>query len=119
VTYRLTTWQCNGLRRNLQALEPHISAQIMELHHSKHHKAYVDGLNTAETSYGKAPTTQEKIALQAAIKFNGGGEYMCSITLESRTEKHWYVIHSRSHQSLVLLEDPGSLFPGRRTTVGW
>ncbi|MBN4927425.1 superoxide dismutase [Hoyosella rhizosphaerae] len=29
------------------ALEPHISAQIMELHHSKHHQAYVTGANTA------------------------------------------------------------------------
>jgi Fe-Mn family superoxide dismutase len=29
------------------ALEPHISAQIMELHHSKHHAAYVAGANTA------------------------------------------------------------------------
>ena len=29
------------------ALEPHISARIMELHHDKHHKAYVDGANAA------------------------------------------------------------------------
>jgi Fe-Mn family superoxide dismutase len=29
------------------ALEPHISGQIMELHHSKHHAAYVKGANTA------------------------------------------------------------------------
>ena len=29
------------------ALEPNISARIMELHHDKHHKAYVDGANTA------------------------------------------------------------------------
>jgi Fe-Mn family superoxide dismutase len=29
------------------ALEPHISGQIMELHHSKHHQAYVKGANTA------------------------------------------------------------------------
>ncbi len=29
------------------ALEPHISGQIMELHHSKHHATYVKGANTA------------------------------------------------------------------------
>src|SRR5699024_2312291 len=29
------------------ALEPHISGQIMELHHSKHHNTYVNGANTA------------------------------------------------------------------------
>ena len=27
------------------ALEPHYSARVLELHHGKHHKAYVDGLN--------------------------------------------------------------------------
>jgi len=45
----------------------------MELHHSKHHQAYVNGLNAAEEAYVKAPSTREKIALQAALKFNGGG----------------------------------------------
>jgi len=29
------------------ALEPHISGQIMELHHDKHHQAYVTGANSA------------------------------------------------------------------------
>ena len=29
------------------ALEPHLSARILELHHDKHHKAYVDGANKA------------------------------------------------------------------------
>ena len=29
------------------ALEPHISAEIMELHHSKHHQNYVNGANAA------------------------------------------------------------------------
>jgi superoxide dismutase len=28
------------------ALEPHYSARVLELHHDKHHKAYVDGVNT-------------------------------------------------------------------------
>uniref|UniRef100_A0A0W0FWV3 Superoxide dismutase n=2 Tax=Moniliophthora roreri TaxID=221103 RepID=A0A0W0FWV3_MONRR len=55
------------------ALEPHISEEIMKLHHQKHHQTYVNGLNAAEESYAKAPSTKEKIALQAALKFNGGG----------------------------------------------
>ena len=45
----------------------------MELHHKKHHQAYVNGLNAAEQSYASAATPKAKIALQAAIKFNGGG----------------------------------------------
>jgi Fe-Mn family superoxide dismutase len=45
----------------------------MELHHTKHHQAYVNGLNAAEEAYVKAPSTRDKIALQAALKFNGGG----------------------------------------------
>ncbi|KAH6910704.1 manganese superoxide dismutase [Coprinopsis sp. MPI-PUGE-AT-0042] len=55
------------------ALEPHISKEIMELHHQKHHQTYVNGLNAAEEAYAKAPSVKEQIALQAAIKFNGGG----------------------------------------------
>ncbi|TFK46149.1 manganese superoxide dismutase [Heliocybe sulcata] len=55
------------------ALEPFISRQIMELHHKKHHQTYVNALNAAEVSYSKASTPKERIALQAALKFNGGG----------------------------------------------
>ncbi|KAJ7165076.1 Mn superoxide dismutase [Mycena filopes] len=55
------------------ALEPYISEEIMTLHHKKHHQTYVTGLNTAEESYAKSSSTKEKIALQAALKFNGGG----------------------------------------------
>ena len=56
------------------ALEPYISEQIMTLHHTKHHQTYVNALNAAEASYAKASTAKERIALQAALKFNGGGE---------------------------------------------
>ncbi len=35
------------LRYDYSALEPHISGEIMQLHHDKHHKTYVDGANAA------------------------------------------------------------------------
>jgi len=36
------------------ALEPHDSAEVLELHHDKHHKAYVDGANTTFEKLGEA-----------------------------------------------------------------
>ncbi|KAJ7734977.1 Manganese/iron superoxide dismutase [Mycena metata] len=45
----------------------------MTLHHKKHHQTYVTGLNAAEEAYAKCTSMKEKIALQAALKFNGGG----------------------------------------------
>ena len=55
------------------ALEPYIIAEIMRLHHDKHHKTYVDALNAAESNYARATTPKERIALQSALRFNGGG----------------------------------------------
>jgi len=55
------------------ALEPHISEQIMKLHHTRHHQAYVNGLNAAEKAYAESTSTRQQIALQSALKFNGGG----------------------------------------------
>ncbi|KAF8911374.1 Mn superoxide dismutase [Mucidula mucida] len=55
------------------ALEPYICEEIMTLHHQKHHQTYVNGLNAAEKSFAAAPSIKEEIALQAALKFNGGG----------------------------------------------
>ena len=46
----------------------------MTLHHTKHHQAYINALNAAEQAYAKTSTPKERIALQAALKFNGGGE---------------------------------------------
>jgi superoxide dismutase, Fe-Mn family len=41
------------------ALEPHYSAQVLELHHDKHHKAYVDGANTALDKLDQARTSDD------------------------------------------------------------
>jgi Fe-Mn family superoxide dismutase len=43
----VTDYTLPDLGYDYGALEPHISGQIMELHHTKHHKAYVTGANTA------------------------------------------------------------------------
>lgn len=72
----LTTYSLPPLPYAYDALEPHISAQIMELHHSKHHQAYVTNLNKALEAHVAAVAANDvatQIALQQAIKFNGGG----------------------------------------------
>lgn len=63
-------------------LEPVISGEIMNLHYSKHHQTYVNNLNRALEQYKEAEQKQDiasQIALQASIKFNGGGHVNHSI----------------------------------------
>lgn len=77
-----TSYQLPELPYDFNALEPVISAEIMDLHYSKHHKAYVTNLNAALEKYHVAETKNDvaqMIALQAAIKFNGGGHINHSI----------------------------------------
>ncbi len=64
------------------SLEPHISAKIMELHHSKHHKAYVDGANLAVTKLAEARDLGDYAAinkLEKDLAFNLGGHVNHSI----------------------------------------
>ncbi|XP_048392772.1 superoxide dismutase [Mn], mitochondrial isoform X2 [Stegostoma tigrinum] len=64
------------------ALEPHISAEIMQLHHSKHHATYVNNLNITEEKYAEALAKGDvtaQVSLQPALRFNGGGHINHSI----------------------------------------
>lgn len=64
------------------ALEPIICREIMELHHSKHHQAYVTNFNAAEEQLQDAVAkndTSKIIGLGNALKFNGGGHINHSI----------------------------------------
>lgn len=75
-------YQLPDLPYDFSALEPVISAEIMQLHHQKHHNGYVTKLNEALEKYADAEKKQDvaaMIALQSAIKFNGGGHVNHSI----------------------------------------
>jgi superoxide dismutase, Fe-Mn family len=74
------------------ALEPHIDAKTMEIHHGKHHQAYVNNLNAA---IEKAPELQGKSlddlmknintvpeAVRTAVRNNGGGHWNHSMFWE-------------------------------------
>jgi len=65
------------------ALEPHIDATTMEIHHDRHHKAYVDNVNKAIAGKAEleAKSVEELIAnlgavpedIRGAVRNNGGG----------------------------------------------
>jgi Fe-Mn family superoxide dismutase len=62
------------------ALEPHIDARTMEIHHSKHHAAYTNNLNAAIAGTEMDGKTIENILINldkanAAVRNNGGGFY--------------------------------------------
>lgn len=61
------------------ALEPHIDARTMEIHHSKHHAAYTNNLNNAIADSALASKSIESLlredASNTAIRNNGGGYY--------------------------------------------
>jgi len=74
-----------SLAYNYGALEPYIDALTMEIHHTKHHQAYIDNLNKALESH---PDVQTKLlddilknlsavpeSIRTAVRNHGGGHY--------------------------------------------
>ncbi|CAL0305326.1 unnamed protein product [Lupinus luteus] len=86
------------------ALEPAISGEIMQLHHQKHHQAYVTNYNKAieqldnALAKGDASTA---VKAHSAIKFNGGG----------------HVNHSIFWKNLAPVSEGGGELP--HDTLGW
>lgn len=64
------------------ALEPHLDAQTMQLHHDKHHLGYVNGLNKAEEELAKARESGDFGLVQhwsRQAAFHGGGHWLHSM----------------------------------------
>ena len=73
------------------ALEPAISGQIMQLHHSKHHNTYVNSYNDAVEKMSAADEKDDiaaKIALQPLINFHGGGNINHTLFWENLAPKN-------------------------------
>jgi Fe-Mn family superoxide dismutase len=76
------TYTLPELGYDYSALEPHISARIMELHHSKHHQAYVTGANAALDAMAEARANDNFAnlpKLQKDLAFNLGGHVNHSV----------------------------------------
>ena len=63
-----------------EALEPHIDAQTMHIHHGKHHQAYVDNLNKAIAGTEHESKSIEELvkhagSISAAVRNNAGGHW--------------------------------------------
>ncbi len=75
------------LSYELNALEPHIDAKTMEIHHGKHHQAYVNNLNAAIAGSDQEGKSIEDLLaniskLSPAVRNNGGGHYNHSLFWE-------------------------------------
>ncbi|MEY3889482.1 MAG: hypothetical protein RI931_604 [Actinomycetota bacterium] len=78
----MSKYELPALSYDYAALEPNISARIMELHHSKHHAAYVAGANTAIDQLAEAREKNDFTwinKLQKDLAFHLGGHVNHSI----------------------------------------
>ena len=79
----MAVYELPDLPYDYDALEPHISGEIMQLHHDKHHATYVAGANTALEKLEKAreegADANEIRALSKNLAFNLGGHTNHSI----------------------------------------
>jgi Fe-Mn family superoxide dismutase len=77
-----TVYTLPDLPYDYSALEPHYSAKVLELHHDKHHAAYVAGLNTTIEKLAEARSSEDFgsiVGLQKNLAFNLSGHVLHSL----------------------------------------
>jgi len=78
----MATYTLPDLPYDYGALEPHVSGKIMQLHHDKHHRAYVTGANTALDALAEARARDDfsrTAALERSLAFNVSGHVLHSL----------------------------------------
>jgi Fe-Mn family superoxide dismutase len=78
----MTPYELPELPYDYGALEPHYSARVLELHHDKHHAAYVDGLNKTLEKLEKARSSGDLssiVGLEKTLAFNLSGHVLHTI----------------------------------------
>jgi superoxide dismutase, Fe-Mn family len=78
----MTPYSLPDLPYDPGALEPHLSAAIVELHHDKHHAAYVNGANATAERLAEARANDKWdaiVGLEKSLAFNLGGHVLHSI----------------------------------------
>jgi Fe-Mn family superoxide dismutase len=86
----MARYKLPDLKYDYGALEPHYSGKIVELHHSKHHAAYVKGANTTleQLEEARAKNDFSRIAaLEKALGFHVSGHIMHSIFWQNLSPK--------------------------------
>ena len=86
----MATYKLPELSYDYGALEPHVSGKIIELHHDKHHAAYVAGANTAIDALAEARAKNDfsKIAaVERALAFHVSGHVLHSLFWQNMAPK--------------------------------
>lgn len=84
------TYELPKLNYEFWDLEPHIDAQTLELHYSKHHASYVAGLNNATSAIKEARVSgdfSKMKALKKELAFHWAGHVLHSLYWENMTPK--------------------------------
>src|ERR1700687_1556091 len=86
----MKAYELPPLDYDFAALEPHYSARVLELHHDKHHKAYVDGVNTTLEKLAAARASDDLsaiVGLEKTLAFNLSGHVLHTLFWQNLTPK--------------------------------